>query len=135
MQLECRYEQPHNTVSGLRVKNRVKGVWEDFELSFAQPGFLIFVYAILNCQHMYMRTNADERGLVLASSTGSIDVLADSDWVVQKLHVRFEARLNSGKPSPDDVDYIVDRMQHCPVSVNLAGIGDSRTRVEFLAAS
>lgn len=134
MQLECRYEQPHNTVAGLQVKHLVKGAWEDFELSFAQPGFLIFVYAILNCQHLYMRTNADERGLVLASATGSIDVLTDQDWVLQKLHVCFDAQLRSGTPSAGDVDYIVDRMQHCPVSVNLREVADSQTRLEFLAA-
>jgi hypothetical protein len=134
MQLECRYEEPHNTVAGLQVTHLVKGVWEDFELGFAQPGFLIFVYAILNCQHLYMRTNADERGLVLASATGAIDVLTDQDWVLRKLHVRFEAELRSGMPSPGDVDYIVDRMQHCPVSVNLREVADTTTRVELIPA-
>jgi hypothetical protein len=80
-----------------------------------------------------MRTNADERGLVLASATGSIDVLADESWVLQKLHVRFDAQLRSGTPSSADVDYIVERMEHCPVSVNLKDVADSRTQVEFLA--
>ena len=100
MRLECRYQQPHNSVAELRVQNFEKGAWADFELGFGQPGFLMFVYAILNCQHLYMRTNAAERNLLLDTAQGSIEVVADQDWVVQKLHVRFQGRLQSGTPAP-----------------------------------
>ncbi len=134
MRLECGYERPDNTVTGLRVQNLEKGAWTDFELNFAQPGFLIFVYAVLNCQHMYMRTNAAERGLLLASARGAIAVLADSQWAVQKLHVHFEAQLHSGTPADGDVEYIVERMRHCPVSINLKAVSDGRTSVDFIAA-
>ena len=41
----------------------------------------------------------------------------------------------SGTPAPGDVDYIVERMQHCPVSINLKDVADSRTAVDFIAAS
>lgn len=134
MRLECRYQQPNNSVAGLQVQNFAKGAWTDFELGAGQPGFLIFVYAILNCQHMYMRSNAAERGLLLDSARGWIEVLANQDWVVQKLRVRFEGYLQSGAPAPGDIDYIVDRMQHCPVSINLKDVPDSHTAVDFTAA-
>ena len=134
MRFECRYQQPHNSVAELRVQNLEKGAWADFEPGFGQPGFLIFVYAILNCQHLYMRTNAAERGLLLDSAQGSIEVVADRDWVVQKLRVRFEGQLQAGTPAPGDVDYIVDRMQHCPVSINLKDVADSHTAVDFALA-
>jgi hypothetical protein len=131
MRLECRYQRPDNSVAQLRVQNFEKGAWTEFELGFAQPGFLIFVYAILNCQHLYMRSNAAERGLLLDAARGSIEVVANRDWVVQRLQVRFEGQLQSGTPAPGDVDHIIDRMQHCPVSINLKEVADSRTLVEF----
>ena len=131
MRLECRYQRPDNSVAELRVQLFEKGAWADFELDFQQPGFLIFVYAVLNCQHLYMRTNAAERGLLLDSARGCIEVAADSDWVMQKLHVHFQARLQSGAPAAGDIDHIVDRMQHCPVSINLREVADSLTTVEF----
>jgi hypothetical protein len=134
MRLQCRYQQPHNSVAELRVQNFEKGAWTDFELGFGQPGFLMFVYAILNCQHLYMRTNAAERGLLLDAARGSIEVVADQDWVVQKLHVRFQGQLQSGTPAPGDVGYIIDRMQHCPVSINLKDVADSHTAVDFTLA-
>ena len=133
MRLTCRYQPPRNSVGELKVENLVKGEWQDFELNFSQPGFLIFVYGILNCQHLYMRVNAHERGLVLSSAVGSVEVLSDEQWVLQRLQVNFEAQLASGAPSREDVDYIIARMQHCPVSVNLREVADSGIRVEFVS--
>ncbi len=131
MRLSCRYAQPDNTVAELAVENLVEGEWQPFELGFKSPGFLIFVYGILNCQHLYMRTNAAERGFALESADGSIEVTASQDWVLQQLNVHFDARLQSGAPGAEDVDYIVDRMRHCPVSVNLRDVADSRTTLAF----
>ena len=132
MRLNCRYETSDNTVAKLKVENFEDDEWHDFELGFKLPGFLIFVYAILNCQHLYMRTNAGERGLLLDSASGSIDILADDDWALQKLHIHFEARLAAGKPSTEDTEYIIDRMQHCPVSINIKDIPDSRILLDFV---
>ncbi len=133
MWLTCHYEQPDNTVSDIAVQNMADGEWQDFELGFHQPaGFLIFTYAILNCQHMYMRLNATERGLVLESADACIETLADDDWSLQKLHIRFEVRLKSGSPSPEDIEYISNRMQHCPVSMNLKEVPDSRVLLNFV---
>ena len=132
MRLSCHYENSDNAVAKLKVENLEDHEWHDFELGFKQPGFLIFVYAIFNCQHLYMRTNAAERGLMLDTASASIEILADDDWVLQKLHVRFEAALASGKPSSEDIAYIIDRMQHCPVSINIKDIPDSSTLLHFV---
>lgn len=51
---------------------------------------------------------------------------------MQRLHLQFDARLASGRPSADDIDYIIERMQHCPVSVNLRHVADSKTVLAFL---
>jgi len=127
MELTCRYQRPDNTPVELAVRNRADGEWQEFVLGFQTPGFQSFVYAILNCQHLYMRTNAAERGLLLESSKGIVDVAADERWLLQKVHVHFEARLASGEPAPGDVDYIVERMGRCPVSVNLRKPQDTVT--------
>ena len=131
LRLSCRYEKAENTVAALGVQNWLDDEWQDFNLDFGQPGFLIFVYAILNCQHLYMRTNAAEQGLLLDSALASIDVLADEEWRLQKLHVQFEVKLRSGSPAREDIDYIIDRMQHCPVSTNLKDVPDTRTVLKF----
>ena len=86
---------------------------------------------MLNCQHQSLRTNAAERGLVLDSARGSITIGTRNGWELHTLHVRFEVRLKSGHPSSDDVHYIVDRMEQCPVSINLKDVPDSRTTVDF----
>lgn len=79
-----------------------------------------------------MRKNAAERGLVLAAGHGAIEVVTNQPWEMQRLHVRFDVRLASGRPLMADVNYIVDRTQHCPVSVNLRSVADSKTALVFV---
>jgi len=129
--LHCQYSQPDNAVAGFAVEHRTQDGWQPFELSFATPGFEAFVYAIFNCQHLYMRVNAAERGLLLASAEGSIEAIADEDWTLRKLQVRFEARLQSGNPSESHVADILDRMRHCPVSTNLKQPPEMVVEVRF----
>jgi uncharacterized OsmC-like protein len=129
LRLSCRYEDPDNSVADLNVELLADGEWETLDLGVNTPGFLLFVYTILTCQHRYLRTNCAEKGFRLESASGSIDLLASEDWSVRKLHIRFDARLISGTPSREDVEYIVARMEQCPVSKNLKEIPDSRTEV------
>ena len=131
MRLSCRYEQPDNKVTELNADNLEEGERRALELHPQTPGFLIFVYAIFNCQHLYLRTNAAERGLLLDSARGSIEVIADEDWAIQTLRLHFTARLKAGRASPQDVSYIVGRMEQCPVSRNLRAVADAATSVEF----
>lgn len=132
MRLECKYEDPDNSVTDIEVRSQEDGgEWKAFDLSFRTPGFLLFVYSIFNCQHMYMRLNAAERGLALASASGSIEVIADAGWRLQTLIVHFSARVRSGQAGPDDIDQIVDRMRHCPVSINLLEVADSQATLEL----
>lgn len=129
LRLSCRYEDPDNSVADLDVGVLTDGRWETLDVGVHTPGFLLFVYTILTCQHRYLRTNCAEQGFRLESASGSIDLLAGEDWFVRKLHIRFDARLKSGTPTREDVDYIVARMEQCPVSKNLKEIPDSRTEI------
>lgn len=129
LRLSCRYEDPDNSVADLDVEVLADGRWESLDLNVHTPGFLLFVYTIFTCQHRYLRTNCAEKGLRLESASGSIDLLASEDWFVLKMHIRFDVRLKSGTPTREEVDYIVARMEQCPVSINLKEIPDSRTEV------
>ena len=125
MQLSCTYKEDDNQIDSLDVKHLVEEEWQEFDLDTVTPGFLVFTYAIFTCQHMFMRINAAERGVVLASSTGSILVDAEPEWHIERLHVGFEARLKSGSATQEDIAYITGRMQQCPVSKNLVPIADA----------
>ena len=80
---------------------------------------------------MYMRANCAERGLQLATSEGSIHVGASEDWDIKSLQISFSAELASGDADEGQVDYIISRMQQCPVSRNLGEIEEAVTRLEF----
>jgi len=132
LRLSCHYEGDDNRVSDLAVEVLVDGEWQPLDLNVGSPGFLLFVYTMFTCQHMYLRTNAAERGLLLESAVGTIEVDAGEEWMLERLHLNFDARLASGSPSTDDVDYIAGRMQQCPVSKNLKLPDDSRTQLRFV---
>ena len=128
----CRYEDPDNSVADLAVEVLNDGGWETLDVNVHTPGFLLFVYTILSCQHRYLRMNCAEKRFRLASASGSIDVFATEDWFVRTMHIRFDIHLESGVPTREDLDYIVGRMEQCPVSKNLTVIPDSRTEI-FIA--
>lgn len=131
LRLRCRYQAPDNTVTELVVEHLNEGDWQVFDLCMGSPGFLVFIYSILTCQHLYLRANCAERALVLDSARGSITMITDEDWAIRSLSIEFVARLAEGSPSGQDIEAIVARMQQCPVSRNLAEIADSRTTVRL----
>ena len=130
MRLDCQYAK-ENSIASLKVEHLDGDVWKSLELDTLTPGFLIFTYAVFTCQHMFLRANANERSLQLASSSGSIMIDAAPDWRIEKLHVAFDVTLESGTPTADDIDYITGRMQQCPVSKNLGEIADTQTELRF----
>ena len=129
MRLRSTYEGDKNTIAGLDVEHEVNGEWQPLDLGIASPGFDIFVYAIFACQHMYFRVNCAERGLVLDSAEGNIVIGTDQEWHMENLQVHFSGRLVSGRASPDDIDYIVSRMQQCPVSKNIREVPAAKSTV------
>jgi len=131
MRLSARYADSENAIADLEVEVLTESGWEVLELDTRSAGFLLFVYTIFTCQHMYMRTNCAERGLVLESSTGMIELIADDGWKIEKLHVAFRAVLQSGAPGPDDIAFIAGRMEQCPVSRNLARIPDVSVELQL----
>jgi uncharacterized OsmC-like protein len=131
LRLACRYGRPDNKIAELAVEIFEGDGWKPFELNLLSPGFQMLLSAAFSCQHLYFRTNCAERGLVLDSADGELEVVTDRDWVIERMHVRFAGRLRSGTPTQEAIDYIVERMGHCPVSANLKPVAERETRVEL----
>ena len=129
MRLKSTYEGDTNVIASLEVEHRVKGEWQPLDLGIASPGFDIFVYSIFACQHRFFRVNCAERKLLLNSAEGSIVIGASKDWNMETLQVHFSGQLGSGQASPDDIDYIIARMQQCPVSRNIREVPDTESTV------
>jgi uncharacterized OsmC-like protein len=125
------YGPTENEIASLQADVLNENEWETLDLDTTTPGFLIFVYSIFTCQHMFLRTNATERKLAFKSSRAELLVEASEDWFLEKVYVKFIVKLAAGKANENDIDYIVSRMQQCPVSKNLPQGIDIDTSVEF----
>ena len=106
-------------MASLKLFERTENEWRLLALNETSPGFTIYVYAMLACQHLYLRTNAAERGLILERSRGEINARADADWHLERVAVRFEVKLRSGSNNAAVTEQIAARMAQCPVSKNL----------------
>ena len=125
------YGPTENEIATLLADVLNENEWETLDLNTTTPGFLIFVYSIFTCQHMFLRINATERKLAFKSSRAELLVEASEDWLLEKVYVKFIVKLAAGKANENDIDYIVSRMQQCPVSKNLPQGIDIETSVEF----
>lgn len=134
MLLQCHYSGDENNIDQLHVEHLVDDNWQELDLNIHTPGFDIFVYAILSCQHMYFRNNAAEYGLVLDSSQGLITVITDKHRSIESLHGEFTGKLKKGIANVDMVNSIAARMNLCPASINLKDIPDKKINVTFEAA-
>ncbi len=105
--------------------------WQRLQLNEATPGFLVYVYAIFTCQHLFLRTNSSERQLQLASATGEIKIHADAEWILRNVNVTFDVKLAKGTAGREDIEYIISRMKQCPVSKNLPASARIDTHVAF----
>jgi len=132
MRLVSRYATPDNSVAELEAEHLIDGAWQPFDLNLRAPGFQVFVFAVLTCQHMYFRSNCAEQGLGLESAEGSIEIVAGENWEIKRLHVHFTGKLDSGTPSEETTRYIAGRMGQCPVSINLKPVPDIATQVDFV---
>lgn len=117
--LKSTYKGNENEIEELAVECFNDDKWEILDLSIRSPGFLLFITGLFSCQHLYMRTNSAERNLILESATGEIKIITDEFWVIKDATINFKASLKSGSPTEDDINYITERMKHCPVSSNL----------------
>ena len=119
LKLTCSYETEKNDIKDLAIQVLHDNEWEDLDLSIRSPGFLLYINALFSCQHLYMRANSAECDLILESSTGEILVNASEFWNLKDVSVSFNVKIKSGTATEENINYISERMTHCPVSTNL----------------
>ncbi len=131
LRLSSLHDIPENTLKKLEVQVLADGEWEPLDLNLETRGFLIFVYSVFICQHMYLHSNATELGMALDTVTGRFKLTTSEDWFVHEIHASFDVALHSGQATADDVAYIVERMKNCPVSRNLTNTA-KHTQLQFV---
>lgn len=132
LRLQSLYQGPENGIRRMAVQLRRGVSWDPFEINNLSPGFEIYCYAMLTCQHTFFRLNCAERGLLLSRTDGEVTLVTDEDWHLQSVAARMQASLQSGQPNDDDVAYIQSRMLACPVSKNLPEGVDAKAEVLFV---
>jgi len=129
------YTGDDNQVADLQVWKQVDGDWVDFDFGVRSPGFEMFCLALLTCQHTYLRLNCAEKGILLDHVDGEMHLSAGEDWEIHHLLMSFSASPRSGVaevPDSETIDYIIERLQHCPVSVNMRPIADCSVLFAFV---
>jgi len=127
------YQGEDNQIADLKVwKQSEEGDWRTFDVGIRTPGFEIFCLALLTCQHTYLRLNCAEKGVLLEQVDGEMHLSAREDWEIGHLLMSFSARPRSIVPDADTVDYIIERLQHCPVSQNMRPIADCSVLLAFV---
>jgi hypothetical protein len=119
LRMNCTYQTDKNEIDQLLVEVLKDDAWEALELNIRSPGFLLFISGLFTCQHLYMRTNCAERGLILRSGKGELQIDTNGVWEITRADANFDVVLKSGTPGGEDTAYILERMKHCPVSSNI----------------
>ena len=132
MRLSCAYETEDNNPVNLTVETITedKG-WQPLDLNTLTPGFLIYVYSMFACQHMFLRNKSKDKNVVLETAQGEIKVSANEDWYLQEVAIHFDATATSGEIDEETIDYIVSGMKACPVSKNMPAGIEIQTSVNF----
>jgi len=116
--LESLHGESDNELLDVTCERLGDGGWAAYAVSMTGSPFATFVYAAFVCQLAYLRMNAAERGLALERVRGRLRMTTDA-WLVQSIEAEFWIRLRAGEPTDEDLAFIVERMQGCPVSRNL----------------
>jgi hypothetical protein len=102
------------------------GLWEPQRLSFATPGFRLYLISLLLCQHHYLVANAQEKHIPLHQVEADFVVTTSSDWIVSAVDGAFRVRLDPSaapeerqRADAEAIAYLQERMTHCPISRNL----------------
>lgn len=112
------HREPGNELAELELQIEIDGAWRAESLSTHSPPFRAFLCALLMCQHAHLRMNAAERGLVLGEVRGELRVATD-DWTVLGIESRFDLELRHGVPSDEDLSFIRERIEDCPIARNM----------------
>ena len=125
------YADEDNRIDSLNAEILTDDGWQALDLKLSSPGFLIFVYSFLICQHTYFHANCTESGLLLQHAEVDLLLVAGDDWRIGQIDVGIRPTLRAGEPAAETIAYIENRMRQCPVSINLNEPADYRIQLEF----
>lgn len=126
-----RYSGDENHLDQIDAEVLTDQGWKPLQIQNSSPGFLLFVYSFLICQHTYFHANSTERAMLLERASLELSLTADEDWRIQKVSVAIDSKLRGGKTDPAAIDYVKQRMRLCPVSVNLVEPPDYGIKLQF----
>jgi len=125
------YGGEDNSIEKLTAEILTDEGWNPLDLNLSSPGFLIFVYSFLICQHTYFHANCTESGLLLDRADLELLLVAGADWRIERVAVDIKSSLRCGEARRETVDYIERRMRQCPVSINLREPADYGIALEL----
>ena len=125
--LRSSHQAPDRATSNLVVEFLgASGLWEPQQLSFATPGFRLYLISLLLCQHHYLVANAQEKHIPLHQVEADFAVTTSSDWIVSAVDGDFRIRLDPSadteewqRADAEAIAYLQERMTLCPISRNL----------------
>jgi hypothetical protein len=132
--MRCHYSGDQNKVDSLHVEHLVDDEWQELILDTYSPGFDVFIYSILSCQHMFFRNNSTEYDLVMTSAEALITIITDEHRSIESLHSEFTGKLIKGTADIEKVKSITARVGLCPATINLKEIADKKITVSYLPA-
>ncbi len=132
MIMRCQYSGDQNKVDSLHVEHLVDDEWRELILDTYSPGFDVFIYSILSCQHMFFRNNSTEYGLVMTSAEALITIVTDKHRSIESLHSEFTGQLKKGAADIEKVKSITARVGLCPATINLKEIADKKITVSYV---
>ncbi|MDH3760172.1 MAG: hypothetical protein OEU50_04265 [Gammaproteobacteria bacterium] len=131
LRADFRYGGNDNRIERIDAEVLTGDGWQSLQIGNDSPGFLIFVYAFLICQHTYFHANSGESGLLLKQAKLELSLHTGEDWLIDQVSVDINAELRAGEADAGSIDYIKQRMRLCPVSINLKEPEDYRINLEF----
>ncbi len=131
LRADLQYSGGDNRIDGLDAEVLTDDGWQPLQIDNRTPGFLMFVYAFLICQHSYFHASSGESGLRLDQASAKLLLQTDDDWKIEQIQMAITAKLRDGSVAQGTIDHIRQRMSLCPVSVNLLAPSDYQIEVEF----
>jgi hypothetical protein len=91
LRADFRYGGDDNRIDHLEAEVLTGDGWQTLQIGNDSPGFLIFVYAFLICQHTYFHANSGEGGLLLKRAKLELSLHTGEDWLIERVSVGINA--------------------------------------------
>ncbi len=96
LRADLQYSGGDNRIDGLDAEVLTDDGWQPLQIDNRTPGFLMFVYAFLICQHTYFHANSGESWLRLVEASATLLLQTDHEWKIERIRVGIAAKLRDG---------------------------------------